>query len=69
MAVVRSSADQVGVVEDPPCTKIGYRPWNPSWLFKLCIEIGYSSAQGIKIGYGFGNVLRQGIVRQGNKIG
>ena len=63
LLVVGEWADQVGVVEDPPCIKIRYGPWNPSWIFSLCFKIGYSSAQSYEIVYGFGNVLREGIVR------
>ena len=42
--VVRELADQVGSgMEDPPCIKIGYKPWIPKWVFYLCIKVGYSS--------------------------
>ena len=50
--------DQVGGrVEDLTSIKIGYRPWNPSWVFYLCNEIGYIVRQRIEIGYGFACVL------------
>ena len=32
-------------IEDLPCITTGYRPWNPSWVFNLCIKIGYISAK------------------------
>ena len=45
---VRNWCDQVGgggrEVDDPSCNKIRHRLRNPSWVFNLCIKIGYSSA-------------------------
>ena len=41
---MRRSGEGAGKVDEPPRFKIGYRPWNPSCVINLRIDIEYSSA-------------------------